>query len=125
MTTEILLVLIAFFFVAIVFANNQLATPKNYKKSGGAKKRMEFSKKIFFGISLMVSLVVLFSLYMIWETKDLYPLGYLIPAIFAEMSIATGFYFNKAKAENKIKIRNDGERQIKAMNERNFDDEIA
>jgi len=115
MITEILLVLIAFFLAMIIFVDNQSASPK---------KKMEFSKKVFFGISLMVSLVVLFSLYMIWETKNLYPLGYLIPAIFGEMSIATGFYFNKAKAENKIKIRNDGERQMQAMSKRNFDNEI-
>jgi len=76
-------------------------------------KKMEFSKKIFFGISLVVLLVVLFSLYMVWETKDTYTLAYLIPAVFGVMSIATGFYFNKAKAENKIKIENTGERQQK------------
>ena len=77
------------------------------------KKKIEFSKKIFFGTSLVALLVVLFSMYMIWETKDTYSLAYLIPAVFGEISIATGFYFNKAKAENKIKIENAGERQQK------------
>jgi hypothetical protein len=65
---------------------------------------MEFSKKIFFGVSLVALIVVFFSLYMIWKTNDLYPLRYLIPAVFGEISVATGFYFNKAKAENRIKI---------------------
>ena len=30
--------------------------------------------------------------------------AYLIPAVFTEMASATGFYFWKAKAENKIKL---------------------
>ena len=42
---------------------------------------------------------------MIEETKDLSPLAYLIPAIFAELATATGFYYSKAKAENRIKLR--------------------
>ncbi len=35
---------------------------------------------------------------------DLSPLSYLIPAAFGELATATGFYYNKAKAENKIKL---------------------
>jgi putative thiosulfate sulfurtransferase len=42
---------------------------------------------------------------MMWKTKDLTPLAYLIPAWFGEMSVVTGFYFNKAKAENIIKLK--------------------
>ena len=40
---------------------------------------------------------------MIWITMDTSALAYLIPAVFAEMASATGFYYTKAKAENKIK----------------------
>ena len=68
-------------------------------------KRIEFSKIIVIVTSAVASLVTAFSMYMIWETKDLSPLGYLIPAMFGELGVATGFYYNKAKAENKIKIR--------------------
>lgn len=42
---------------------------------------------------------------MIEETKDLSPLAYLIPAVFGELATATGFYYSKAKAENRIKLR--------------------
>ena len=42
---------------------------------------------------------------MMWQTKDLTPLAYLIRAWFGEMSVVTGFYFNKAKAENIIKLK--------------------
>mgnify|MGYP007025271743 FL=1 len=41
---------------------------------------------------------------MIWLTMDTSALAYLIPAVFAEMASATGFYYSKAKAENKIKL---------------------
>ena len=37
--------------------------------------------------------------------SDTSPLAYLIPAVFAETAAATGFYYSKAKAENRIKLR--------------------
>ena len=69
------------------------------------KKKMEFSKKIFVSVSIAASLVTIFTGIMIWRTNDLSPLMYLIPAVFAELATATGFYYSKAKAENKIKIQ--------------------
>lgn len=54
----------------------------------------------------MVTVVVIFSLYMIWITKDLSPLAYLIPSVFVELATATGFYYTKARAENEIKLKN-------------------
>jgi hypothetical protein len=68
------------------------------------KKKMEFSKKIFVSVSIAASLVTIFTGIMIWRTNDLSPLMYLIPAVFAELATATGFYYSKAKAENKIKL---------------------
>ena len=52
-----------------------------------------------------VPIVTAFTLIMVWRTNDLSPLGYLIPAVFAELAAATGFYYSKAKAENRIKLR--------------------
>lgn len=49
--------------------------------------------------------VTAFTLIMVWKTENLEPLAYLIPAIFAELATATGFYYSKAKAENRIKLR--------------------
>lgn len=68
------------------------------------KKKIEFSKKIFTGISIATSIVVIFSLVMIWRTGDLTPLSYIIPAVFTELATATGFYYYKAKRENEIKL---------------------
>ena len=69
------------------------------------KKKIEFSKLIFFFVTFFIVLLTVFSLYMMWKTKDLTPLAYLIPAWFGEMSVVTGFYFNKAKAENIIILK--------------------
>ena len=68
------------------------------------KSKIEFSKKIFIFVAAVTVIVTAFTMYMVWETKDLSPLIYLIPAIFAETASATGFYYWKSKAENQLKI---------------------
>lgn len=69
------------------------------------KKKMEFSKLIMLVVGAVTIVVTAFSLFMMWRTNDLTPLAYLIPAVFAELSVGTGFYYSKAKAENRIKLR--------------------
>lgn len=64
------------------------------------KKKMEFSKKIFIGVTAGTILVTVFTLVMVWRTQDLSILAYLIPAVFAELATATGFYYKKAQTEN-------------------------
>jgi type IV secretory pathway VirB3-like protein len=68
------------------------------------KVKMEFSKKIFYIITIMTIIIVAYSMALMWYTKDSSALAYLIPAIFTEMATCTGFYFWKAKTENKIKL---------------------
>ena len=69
-------------------------------------KKLEFSKKIMLVVGAVTIVVTAFTLLMVWKTLDLSPLAYLIPAVFAELSVGTGFYYSKAKAENRIKLRN-------------------
>ena len=69
-----------------------------------AKKR-EFSKVILAVIGAVAGIVTAFTLAVVWKTGDTSPLAYLIPAVFAELATATGFYYSKAKAENRIKLR--------------------
>lgn len=69
------------------------------------KRKTEFSKKIFIGVAISTALIVIFSLVVVWRTSDTSPLTYIIPAIFVELATATGFYYKKAEAENKIKLR--------------------
>ena len=70
---------------------------------------MEFSKKIFVGVTIGVMLITVFTCAMVWRTNDVAPLTYLVPAWFAEFAAATGFYYTKAKAENKIKLMKDND----------------
>lgn len=77
---------------------------RELKAAAAAKKKVEFSKLIFVGVSVLTVVITVFSCYMIWLTKDTSALAYLIPAVFTEMATATGFYYTKAKVENKIKL---------------------
>lgn len=77
---------------------------RELKAAAAAKKKVEFSKVIFVGVSVLTVVITVFSCRMIWLTMDTSALAYLIPAVFAEMAAATGFYYTKAKVENKIKL---------------------
>ena len=68
------------------------------------KRRLSFQSSFFLGVSIATTAITVFSCRMIWITMDTSALAYLIPAVFAEMASATGFYYTKAKAENKIKL---------------------
>lgn len=69
------------------------------------KPKHEFSKLILYVVGAVTIEVTAFTLIMVWKTENLEPLAYLIPAVFAELATATGFYYSKAKAENRIKLR--------------------
>lgn len=68
------------------------------------KQPMEFSKKILMVAGVLNAVVILFTMIMIWRTLDLTPLAYLIPSVAAEVATGTGFYYSKAKVENRIKL---------------------
>lgn len=75
------------------------------------KYKTEFSKKIFIGVSIGSIIVTVFAMYMSYITKDTSALTYLIPAVFAELATATGFYYNKAREENIRKIERSNENE--------------
>ena len=70
------------------------------------KKRTpyEFSKKILLYAAIVNTAVIIFTMLMVYETKNLEPLAVLIPAVAAEVATGTGFYYSKAKVENRIKL---------------------
>ena len=74
-------------------------------RGGGHAIKREFSKVMMSGVGAATIVVTAFTLVMVWRTGDTSPLAYLIPAVFAETAAATGFYYSKAKAENRIKLR--------------------
>lgn len=65
---------------------------------------MEFSKVILVVAAMVNLAVIIFTFVMVWRTNDLSPLTYLIPAVAAETATGTGFYYAKAKVENRIKL---------------------
>lgn len=68
------------------------------------KPPKEFSKKILIVAGIINTVVIVFTMVMIWRTLDLSPLAYLIPSVAAEAATGTGFYYSKAKVENRIKL---------------------
>lgn len=68
------------------------------------KPTKEFSKKILIVAGIINAVVIVFTMVMIWRTLDLSPLAYLIPSVAAEVATGTGFYYSKAKVENRIKL---------------------
>ena len=69
------------------------------------RKKLEFSKLILTIAEITNVAVICFSFVMIWRTMDLAPLVYLIPGSFAQIAAARGFYTNKAKVENIVKLQ--------------------
>lgn len=69
------------------------------------KTKKEFSKILICIAITNVLIVTAATFVMMFITLDLSPLEFLIPAVYAEFAAATGFYYNKAKAENLIKLR--------------------
>ncbi len=66
---------------------------------------MEFSKKILIFAGTINLFVIFFACYMMWKSVNCEPLAFLIPSVAAETATGTGFYYQKAKAENEIKLK--------------------
>lgn len=82
------------------------------------KKKLETSKVIIGYILILTTIVTIFTLYITLKTFDLTALGYLIPAIFAELATGTAFYYKKAEAENKIKLAQSLDKMEKKLNKK-------
>ena len=81
-------------------------------------KKIEMSKLIFWILSGMILVVLLFSMVLMWATKDTTALAYLIPG-------AIGFYYKKKKKENITKIEGSlfsFEEPEEIIKEQNIDD---
>lgn len=71
-------------------------------------------------MTVFTVIITVYALVLMWKTGDTSGLAYLIPAVFAEYATATGFYYWKARSENKIKLmRIYGETAEKALNNEN------
>ena len=67
-------------------------------------KKMEFSKIVVI-VSLIVEIAVIaFCCYMAYLMQDMTTIQILVPIVCVTNGAGVGFYFNKAKLENKIKL---------------------
>ena len=73
------------------------------KGKHGTKKKFEFSKLIFTGVSIATTAVVIFSCRMIYINRDLSPLAYLIPSVFAELATATASIITKQRRKTSLR----------------------
>lgn len=67
-------------------------------------KKIEFSKWILIYAAFLNTAILVFACVMMWRTMDTSALCYIIPAVAAEVATGTGFYYSKAKVENRIKL---------------------
>ena len=65
---------------------------------------MEFSKIIVIAVSILTAIISCFAMVAMLIMQDLSALPVLITAIFTAFTAGTGFYYNKAKAENIKKL---------------------
>jgi H+/Cl- antiporter ClcA len=76
--------------------------PKRKKKS--EQNPLEFSKRIFIGLSALAGAVATFSCIMAWRTGEEAIMQALIDHAFGLLKVGVVSYFGKAALENKIKL---------------------
>lgn len=69
------------------------------------KKKPEFSKQILATSKWECWIITAFGLYFTAKGYDTSFFAYVIPVSWGGYAIARGFYYNKAKSENAIKLR--------------------
>ena len=76
--------------------------PKKKKKKDAAP--LEFSKKIFLGLSVLVGGLAVFVCAMVWRTEDVSITQALVDNAFALLKVGVVSYFGKSALENRIKL---------------------
>ena len=69
------------------------------------KKQQEFSKRILITAKWECWIITAAGLFFAWRCLVTSIFAYLIPVCWTGYAIARAFYYNKAKAENAIKLR--------------------
>lgn len=67
--------------------------------------KYECSKIILVIIGSAIGIVILYSMVMMAITQNLDPINWILVGLFSLADVAVGFYYNKAKKENEIKLR--------------------
>lgn len=64
------------------------------------RKKVEMSKILLIVSDIMAALTLILTFVAVFITRNLSPLAFLIPGVFGLSTVAHGFYYWKAKAEN-------------------------
>jgi multisubunit Na+/H+ antiporter MnhB subunit len=81
-----------------------LCRRKPKKKKKPEQNPLEFSKRIFIGLSVLAGAVAAFVCVMVWRTGDVSVTQALIDNAFGLLKVGVVSYFGKAALENKIKL---------------------
>ena len=92
------------------------------KKDKGEKKRIEMSKILLIVSDVMAGLTLILTFVAVFITKNLSPLAFLIPGVFGLSTVAHGFYYWKAKAENLKKFGQEGKITMSGGDASSFQD---
>jgi len=84
---------------AVLFARRR---PKKKKKRQASP--LEFSKKIFLGLSVLAGAVAVYVAVMVWRTGDVSVTQALIDHAFGLLKVGVVSYFGKAALENRVKL---------------------
>lgn len=76
------------------------------------KKRKEFSKKILIVSYIIAIMVTAFCCYLALTYRDTSAVSNIALACWAEVSVGNGFYYWKARSENKIKMMASMEKEL-------------
>ncbi|SHO50051.1 hypothetical protein [Anaerocolumna xylanovorans] len=75
------------------------------KQRSRRKRKPEFSKQIMNEAKTECWVITAIGVFFAWKGLDVTLFSYLIPVSWGGYAIARAFYYNKAKAENAIKLR--------------------
>lgn len=67
-------------------------------------KHYEFSKVLLIILIVITAIISSFCIFFCFKFETTEPLMLLVPSVFTELAAATGFYYWKARSENKIKL---------------------
>jgi H+/Cl- antiporter ClcA len=74
------------------------------KKKEPEQNPLEFSKRIFIGLSVLAGAVAVYVAVMVWRTEDVSVTQVLIDNAFALLKVGVVSYFGKAALENRVKL---------------------
>lgn len=68
-------------------------------------KKIETSKLFIYWLAGLTTAVAIYTMAAAWHTGDLTPIDKLIEMVGGALMVGLGFYYWKARAENRIKLR--------------------